>query len=190
MKSRGVGTHRASAAVIGGLGAFAAILKFAGAASAAGIIWVHLCGSWTPGSGGTGGVLGVARSGASNPGVSTPYQCPGPAGAGYGMEVFGGGSAVPAGGRADWEIDAPAGLAIVGVHTEGSGMISYGVDSGVGWGGGFYWQGGGAQTYWGQIAFSSGGDQLAVLRLADHLRLEQVQRCYSPGRAQHPRARA
>ena len=71
------------------------------------------------------------------------------------MEVFGSGSSVPAGGRAFWQIDAPSGLVIVGVHTEGSGMISYGVDSGMGWGGGFYWQGGGAQTYQGQIGYSS-----------------------------------
>ena len=131
------------------------MLKFAAVASAAGMIWIHLCGSWTPGNGGTGGVLGVAYSGASNAGVSTPYQCPGPGSFANGMEVFGGGSNVPAGGRAYWQINAPSGLAIVGVHTEGSGMISYGVDSGMGWGGGFYWQGGGAQTYPGQIGYSS-----------------------------------
>jgi hypothetical protein len=34
-------------------------------------------------------------------------------------------------------------------------MISYGVDSGMGWGGGFYWAGGGAPTYYSQIAYSS-----------------------------------
>lgn len=120
------------------------------------MIWIHVCGSWTPGAGGTGGSLGVARSGASNPGVSTPYQCPpSPTGAANGMEVFGGGTSVPAGGRAYWQIDAPAGLAIVGAHTEGSGMISYGVNSNMGWGGGFYWQGGGAQVHQGQIAYSS-----------------------------------
>jgi hypothetical protein len=34
-------------------------------------------------------------------------------------------------------------------------MISYGVDSGAGWGGGFYWQGGGAQTHQGQVGYSS-----------------------------------
>ena len=56
------------------------------------------------------------------------------------MEVYGSGSKVPAGGRAYWQIDAPAGLAIVGVHTEGSGMISYGVNApNWGWGGGFDW---------------------------------------------------
>lgn len=155
MRRMGESTHRRRAALLGVLAMVVAMLKFAAMASAAGMIWIHLCGSWTPGSGGTGGALGVARSGASNSGVSTPYQCPGPGSSANGMEVFGGGSNVPAGGRAYWEIDAPSGLVIVGVHTEGSGMISYGVDSGMGWGGGFYWQGGGAQTYQGQIGYSS-----------------------------------
>src|ERR1039458_6190265 len=135
------------------LAASSVVLTFAATAGAAGMIWIHVCGSWTPGAGGTGGSLGVARSGASNPGVSTPYQCPpSPTGAANGMEVFGGGTSVPAGGRAYWQIDAPAGLAIVGAHTEGSGMISYGVNSNMGWGGGFYWQGGGAPGHQGTHA--------------------------------------
>jgi hypothetical protein len=145
-----------SRAVIGLLTACAATLKFAAAAGAAGMIWIHLCGSWTPGGGNTGGSIGVARSGSSNPGVSTPYQCPTTAtGSANGMEVFGGGSNVPAGARAYWQIDAPAGLVIVGVHTEGSGMISYGVNANMGWGGGFYWQGGGAGARQSEIAYSS-----------------------------------
>ena len=143
-------------APIGAVIVVGATLKFVAAAGAAGIIWIHLCGSWTPGAGSTGGTLGVAHSGASNSGVSTPYQCPStPSGNANGMEVFGGGASVPAGGRSYWQIDAPPGFVIVGAHTEGSGMISYGVDSGMGWGGGFYWQGGGAQTYQGQIGYSS-----------------------------------
>jgi len=143
-------------APIGAVIVVAAMLKFVAVAGAAGIIWIHLCGSWTPGAGSTGGTLGVAQSGASNSGVSTPYQCPStPSGNANGMEVFGGGASVPAGGRSYWQVDAPPGFVIVGAHTEGSGMISYGVDSGMGWGGGFYWQGGGAQTYQGQIGYSS-----------------------------------
>ncbi len=154
MRSINASVHRRYA-LIGVLTAIAATLKFAAAAAAAGIIWVHLCGSWTPGSGTTGGVLGVAHSGSSNSGVSTPFQCPSPGSTANGLEVFGDGASVPAGGRAYWQIDAPQGLAIVGVHTEGSGMISYGVDSNMGWGGGFYWQGGGAQTYPSEIGYSS-----------------------------------
>jgi hypothetical protein len=135
----------------------AAILKFAAVASAAGFIWIHLCGSYTMGSGSTGGTLGVARSGASTAGVSTPYECP-PSSAGasaYGMEAYGGGSGVPAGGRAYWQIDVPPGLVIVGAHTEGAGMVSYGVNQNIGWGGGFYWQGGGAQASPGEVGYSS-----------------------------------
>ena len=132
------------------------MLKFAALAGAAGMIWIHLCGSWTPGGGSTWGTLGVARSGSSNSGVSTPYQCPTtPTGSANGMEVFGGGNGVPAGVRAYWQIDAPQGMAIVGVHTEGSGMISDGINSNMGWGGGFYWQGGGAGAHPGEIAYSS-----------------------------------
>ena len=71
------------------------------------------------------------------------------------MEVFGGGSNVPDGARAHWEIDAPNGLVIVGAHTEGAGMVSYGVNQNMGWGGGFYWQGGGAQTEPAQVSFTS-----------------------------------
>jgi hypothetical protein len=87
----------------------AAALKFVATAAAAGMIWIHLCGSYTQGSGSTGGTLGVARSWTSNPGVTTPFGCP-PNSAGtnpYGMEVFGGGGSVPAGAGAHWEIDAP-----------------------------------------------------------------------------------
>ena len=138
------------------LGTTVATLKLAAVAGAAGMIWIHLCGSYTPGGGGTGGTLGIAHSGASHSGVSTPYQCPTtPTGSANGMEVFGSGSNVPAGARAYWQIDAPAGLVIVGAHTEGSGMISYGVNSNMGWGGGFYWAGGGAQVHQSQIAYSS-----------------------------------
>ena len=71
------------------------------------------------------------------------------------METFGGGNGVPAGGRAYWQIDAPSGLVIVGAHTEGSGMVSYGVNQKMGWGGGFYWQGGGAQASPGEVGYSS-----------------------------------
>ncbi len=143
-------------AAIGGLAVIVGILKFAAVAGAAGMIWIHVCGSWTPGSGGTGGTLGVAQSGASSGGVSTPYQCPTtPSGSANGMEVFGSGSGVPAGGRAYWQVNAPQNMVIVGAHTEGSGMISYGVNQNMGWGGGFYWQGGGAQVSPSETAFSS-----------------------------------
>ena len=34
-------------------------------------------------------------------------------------------------------------------------MVSYGVNQNMGWGGGFYWQGGGAQAYPGEVGYSS-----------------------------------
>ena len=120
---------------------------------AAGIIWIHLCGSWTPGANVAGGTVGVAHSGSSTPGISTAYECP-QGGVVSGIWILTRGT-VPAGSRAYWEIDAPAGLVIAGVHTEGSGMLSYGVDAGTGWGGGFYWHGGGAQVYAGEVGYSS-----------------------------------
>ncbi|MHB8657711.1 MAG: hypothetical protein ACYC91_07105 [Solirubrobacteraceae bacterium] len=135
----------------------AALLKLAATASAAGIIWIHLCGSYTAGSGSTGGSLGVARSGSGAAGITTPFACPpgSPTASSYGMEVFGGGSGVKAGQRGYWEVDAPAGLSIVGVHTEGAGLVSYGINDGKGWGGGFYWQGGGAQATDAETEYSS-----------------------------------
>jgi hypothetical protein len=90
------------------------------------------------------------------------------------MEVFGGGSNVPAGARAYWQIDVPAGLVIVGVHTEGSGMISYGVNANMGWGGGFYWQGGWRRSAPERDRVQLAAAVLQVLRVADHLRLEHV----------------
>ena len=61
-----------------------------------------------------------------------------------------------AGKRASWQINAAPGFSIVGAHTVGNqGMVTYGVDSGMGWGGGFYWQGGGAQVSQGEGNYSS-----------------------------------
>lgn len=132
------------------------LLVVAAAASATGVVWIHLCGSYTTGSGATWGRLGIARSGTTSAGMSTPFQCPPSNGAAYGMETIGQGSAVPAHARAYWQIDAPSTFAIVGAHTEGSGMVSYGVNQGgTPWGGGFYWKGGGSQAHSGQVGFSS-----------------------------------
>jgi hypothetical protein len=132
-------------------------LKLAATAAAGGMIWIHLCGSWTPGTSPTGGQLGVARSGSSTSGLTPAYQCPATSGGtAYGMWVLGDKNGVPAGSRAYWEIDAPSGLSIIGVHTVGDqGMASFGVNANVGWGGGFYWKGGGATATPGEIHFSS-----------------------------------
>jgi hypothetical protein len=135
------------------VGVAAATLKLAAIATAAGILWIHVCGSWTPAASRTGGSVGIAAS-ATTPGIATAAQCP--AGQiGNGLDVVGNGQTT-AGKRSAWQINAPAGLSIVGAHTVGSqGMVSYGVNQNMGWGGGFYWQGGGAQAQAGEINYSS-----------------------------------
>ena len=60
------------------------------------------------------------------------------------MSILTGPNTVPAGQRATWEADAPAGLSITGASIAPSQMYSVHVDDGQGWGGGFYWAGGGA----------------------------------------------
>lgn len=93
-------------AVVGLFAVAAGILKFAAVAGAAGMIWIHLCGSYAPGSGTTGGTIGVATSGASHSGVSTPFQCPStPTGSANGMEHPPAGRAEATGGRGTAEPD-------------------------------------------------------------------------------------
>ena len=134
-------------------GVTVAALKLAATASAVGIVWIHVCGSWTPATNSAGGTVGVATS-RSTPGIKTPAQCPA-AQLGNGLDVITLGKTT-AGKRASWQINAPPGFFIVGAHTVGNqGMVTYGVDSGTGWGGGFYWQGGGAQVSRGETNYSS-----------------------------------
>ena len=152
MRRPSASAHRLGATV-GVLGVIAVALKLASVASAAGVIWIHVCGSWTPATSSGGGTVGIARS-LSSPGIGTPVQCP--AGQiGNGLDVIANGKTT-AGNRSAWQIDAPPGLSIVGAHTVGNqGMVSYGVNQNMGWGGGFYWQGGGAQAYPGEGNYSS-----------------------------------
>jgi hypothetical protein len=138
---------------IGFVAVIAATLKLAATASAAGIIWIHVCGSWTPATSSGGGTVGIAAS-SPTPGINTPAQCP--AGqVGNGLDVIALGKTT-AGKRASWQINAPSGLSIVGAHSVGNqGMVTYGVNQNMGWGGGFYWQGGGAQVSPGEANYSS-----------------------------------
>src|SRR2546423_2057121 len=115
----------------------AAILVCSPRASAAGVIGVHVCGSYTAGQGGTGSQIGVAHSGSNSAGIFADYECP-PSFDVSGMEVLARGSGVPAGRRGYWQIDTPTGLTIVAARTEGAGTISYSVNQGCGVGGGFY----------------------------------------------------
>jgi hypothetical protein len=81
---------------------------------------------------------------AATVGISTiQYDCPGP----FGLTVSSNkGNTETQGTRADWEADAPAGLEIVGASVPGADLISDGLNDGGPWGGGVYWQGGGAET--------------------------------------------
>ncbi|WP_249012207.1 hypothetical protein [Conexibacter sp. DBS9H8] len=130
-------------------------LKFAATAAAAGTIWIQLCGSYTPAAGNNGGTVGVAHTVLPSSGITAPFDCPAGSGAGWqGLDVLGSGTASN-GTRGMWEIDAPAGFSIVHFWTDGSGMSSYGVNSGGPWGGGWYWQGGGAEVHAGEAGYSS-----------------------------------
>ncbi len=129
-------------------------LKLAATASAAGIISVHVCGSWTPGHSSSGGTVGVASSGNAK-GISTPYQCPS-AETATGMEIIANGSSVPDNTRAYWQINAPQGLSIFGAQTVGQdGMVSYGVNAKMGWYGDFYWNSGRSTVHPGQVSYTS-----------------------------------
>ena len=94
----------------------------------------------------------------------------------------------PPGGRAYWEIDAPSGLAIVGVHTEGPGMISYGVDQAWAGAAAFIGRAEEPRRTRARSATARRRSVLVLLRVADHLRLEHLQRGHQARRDQHPRA--
>jgi hypothetical protein len=81
---------------------------------------------------------------AATVGISTTQlDCPGP----FGLAILSNkGNTETKGTRADWEADAPAGLEIVGASVPGADLISDGLNDGGPWGGGVYWQGGGAET--------------------------------------------
>ena len=88
-------------------------------------------------------------------GINTTMNCPPVANPPTGVTILTGPNQVPAGRRATWQADAPAGLSIVGVSIPPNDMYSNGVNDGRGWGGGFYWVGGGAQTHDNEPTFAS-----------------------------------
>jgi hypothetical protein len=80
-------------------------------------------------------------------GINTPASCPGNPEFGNGLTVATAGNTVAAGQRAFWEADAPPGLIIVGASIPSGQLASNGINDGQQYGGGFYWQGGGAETH-------------------------------------------
>jgi hypothetical protein len=80
-------------------------------------------------------------------GINTTIYCPPGTNIPPGMTIAPGPNTVPAGQRASWEADAPAGLAITGASIAPYQMYSIHINDGQSWGGGFYWAGGGAETF-------------------------------------------
>jgi hypothetical protein len=80
-------------------------------------------------------------------GINTTMLCPPGTSIPPGLTILTGPNTVPAGRRATWQANAPAGFSILGVSIPPNDMYSNGVNDGRGWGGGFYWAGGGAQTH-------------------------------------------
>jgi hypothetical protein len=89
-------------------------------------------------------------------GINTVGTCPNPPLTQGGMGITTAGNRVAAGQRADWQANAPAGLAIIGASVPGS-MVSTGINDGSQYGGGFYWARGGAQTTDGETSASFSG---------------------------------
>ena len=180
---------RGRAAFVAALIVVSAALCLASNANASGVIWIHVCGSWTPGANTGGGAIGVAHSGSSTSRISTAYQCPESSSA-SGMWVLGNQDGVTAGSRAYWEIDAPSGFAVISAHTEGSGMLSNGVNEKLGLGRRFLLEGWRRQGHPGPDVLRDPVHQLAVFRLANHLWRKQLQRVEPPRRGRGPWARA
>jgi hypothetical protein len=90
-------------------------------------------------------------------GIGTFGSCPNPPYSGGGMGIGAAGNRVAAGQRASWQAIAPAGLAITGAAVPQGSLLSAGVNDGQQYGGGFYWAGGGAQTYDSETSATLGG---------------------------------
>jgi len=90
-------------------------------------------------------------------GINTSMYCPAGTNEPPGITILTGPNQVPAGRRATWEADAPAGLTITGASVEPNQMYSISINDGKGWGGGFYWATGAALTYDTSKSFSVSG---------------------------------
>jgi hypothetical protein len=77
------------------------------------------------------------------PGISATGRCPTPSYNGGGFGLFNSGTTTK-GQTGRWQTTTPAGLELVGATA--SQLVSYGVNDGTDYGGGFYWAGGGTGT--------------------------------------------
>lgn len=80
-------------------------------------------------------------------GIRTFFFCPPGTNEPPGMTVTTGPKAISRGDRGSFQADAPAGLAITGASIGSKQLYSLYLNNGGPWGGGFYWAGGGAETY-------------------------------------------
>ncbi|MGI8902532.1 MAG: hypothetical protein ACR2IP_02490 [Solirubrobacteraceae bacterium] len=110
----------------------AALLPAAAAAGTFGVSWSCLA------DGGSAGIF--TRS--SNGGYATPLCNASASASTASLEIDTPRSRASAGQYGRWATSAPAGLAIVGASLANA--LSSGVNTGLGWGGGFFWGGGGA----------------------------------------------
>ena len=113
---------------IGVLTVVAAMLKIAAAAAAAGMIWIHVCGSWTPASSSTGGTVGVARSSVVRQASVPPSNVQqGRAATDWRSSELRNDDRWRSG--ASWQINAPQGFVDRrSAHRRLTGMVSYGVN--------------------------------------------------------------
>jgi hypothetical protein len=141
MRLRILGT-RTALATVAALGAIATVSV--SAAQGAGMLVVSTCGAF------------VFQSAAAS-GLNTLEYCPAGTNAPPGMSIMTGGNKVKAGTRASWQANAPGGIAITGASIALNQMYSIHINDGTGWGGGFYWAGGGAQTHNGETSYGVSG---------------------------------
>jgi hypothetical protein len=80
-------------------------------------------------------------------GINTSIYCPPGTNIPPGMTILTGPNTVSRGQHATWQTNAPSGLVITGASIAPLQLYSIGVNDGQGWGGGFYWAGGGGETF-------------------------------------------
>jgi hypothetical protein len=124
--------------------ALAALALSAGTALAAGSLTVTTCGA---------NVFGHHAVF----GINTVIWCPPGTHVPPGMTIEPGPNTVSAGTRASWEADAPPGLMITGAAIGPDDVYSWHINDGQSWGGGFYWAGGGAETFDSTTQYSVSG---------------------------------
>ena len=113
------------------------------AALSAGTLTVSTCGA---------GIFGHAAVF----GINTSMNCPAGTAIPPGMTILSGQNIVSQGQHATWEASSPAGLLIIGAYIGPRQMYSFNINDGNSWGGGFYWAGGGAETFDNTSQFSVG----------------------------------